>query len=225
MNVSFTDNTSTMWVSVEFKRARGEGRVIPSLILECEARTPIANARVELHHLKAELFQENEYLGEGSVEYKNIHTNGSSLEFRIPLRRSTLAYLVDRLSGPSVSLTMRFHGSLRVRTEDPPRYASSIPAGEWVFVQVGGNRMTELKIQIPRSEWFAHVLEPMGLGNYVFTEIVLPAGVLNPAFSAAVQCLQTAESHYVVGNDPEVFLSAARPSKAWMEHPRTSTTR
>jgi hypothetical protein len=60
VSVSFTDNTSTAWVSLEFTRARGGGRVNPSLILDCEARTPIANARVEHHHVKAELFQESE---------------------------------------------------------------------------------------------------------------------------------------------------------------------
>lgn len=206
MTVSFTDLGSTIWMTLEFKRATGRGKIAPSLVLEFEATTPIQDSRVQLHHLRGKLHFDSEYLGQGLVEFRTVASNGTRIEMQIPLAPASFGYITEKLTGATISMSLSFDGAMRIRHDSERAYASSPPRGEWTFLGIGGDRLTELKFQIARSDWFTYVLEPIAHDRYVFTEIRIPTGLLKSAFSAAAQCVLKAEGHLINGNDPEVFL-------------------
>jgi hypothetical protein len=207
MTVSFTDLSATIWMTLEFKGARGKGRVAPSLVLEFEATTQNQDCRVELHHLQGKLYSDFEYLGQGFIEFRTISSNGTRIEMQVPLAPALFGYINEKLTGDAtIGLTISFSGAMRIWHDLDRAYASSPPRGEWTFVGIGDNHQTGLKFQIARSDWFKYVLEPIGMDEYVFAEIKIPKGLLKSKFTAAAQSVLKAESHFVNGDDPEVFF-------------------
>lgn len=205
MSVSFTDMTSSVWMTVEYKRATGRGLIVPSIFFDLEASTPQPDAQVELHHLRGRLYQGSEYLGQGSVEYRPVST-GTSLEMQIPLALSVIDHISKGLTGANVDLSIRFDGVLRICSGSERAFVSSPEPGAWTFLGIGSSRSAELNIQIPRSDWFKNVVEPTSMNEYVFTEIRIPAGVLESSFRAAADSILKAERHFIAGDDPEVFF-------------------
>jgi hypothetical protein len=76
--------------------------------------------------------------------------------------------------------------------------------GEWVFQSFGQANQALLRFEVARSDWFTHVLEPIGAVEYVSTEILLPTG--DASLRAAVGKIREAESAYAMHDDPAVFL-------------------
>jgi hypothetical protein len=105
-----------------------------------------------------------------------------------------------------VDLKLMLSGWLHTRDDnsDGRRFVGDPQPGEWVFQNFGEGRTTELTFQVARSDWFTHVLQPIGTLEYISTEITLPTG--GSALRKALDRLDQAERAYVLGDDAAVFL-------------------
>ncbi len=74
----------------------------------------------------------------------------------------------------------------------------------WEFAWI---QQTPLSIYVPRSDWLKDVLEPIGVGNYVFSEIRVPKVPDRERSEKALKHLRDAEEQFRLGNDPGVFQS------------------
>lgn len=64
----------------------------------------------------------------------------------------------------------------------------------------------EVSLQVPRSEWFKRILEPIGSHEYLLTEIPLLKGGVGALLQASYRQLTEAERHFADGNDASVFF-------------------
>jgi hypothetical protein len=208
MSVAFTDLGATSWVEVSFVRASGRGKVVPQLLVALEARTTSENLHVEIHSLAGRLSYENETISESTVGFRPLSHWANQLDFPFFLTRDALGHINNGLKADTIELTIDFSGLMRVYHDSSTiiQYASSPPAGEWSFLPVGLNRMVQLRFQISRSDWFKHVLEPLGNDEYVLNEIRVPKGDVQKEWQSALDCLRQAEYQFTLGHDPEVFF-------------------
>ncbi len=203
--VSLGDST-TGWALLGADRVTGQGQVVPRLAFQMRARTPRERMQVEIHLLRAELTIGQECLGDGFLTGIPLAHGERYITLEIPVSRHALDYL-DRISLiERVDLELKLTGWLRGRddNEDGPRFVGGVQPGEWVFQHIGVARQTTLPFQVARSDWFTHVLQPIGTIEYISAEIALPTG--DAALRAAVDQIGEAERAYANGNDPAVFL-------------------
>jgi len=194
------------WVLLDADRVAGRGQVVPRLSFQMRARTPREHMQVELHLLRAELAVGGECLGYGFLTGIPLSHGERPIALEIPISRPALDYLERVSPAERVDLELRLTGWLRGRddNEDSHRFVGDPEPGEWVFQHFGEARQTLLPFEVARSDWFTHVLQPIGTVEYISTEISLPSG--DPALRAAVNQIQEAERAYASGNDPSVFL-------------------
>ncbi|MGB7686052.1 MAG: hypothetical protein WBL45_09765 [Solirubrobacterales bacterium] len=161
---------------------------------------------VQIHFMHGELMVGEERLGQGTLTGAHLAPTGYQFELEVPVSRAALECIDRVLTGGAIDVALRLSGWLRARdrNEDNPRYASQPQPGEWVFENFGQARDTQLRFQIPRSEWFSKVLEPIGTTEYICTEIAVPRA--DSDLRQAANHLKDAERALREGHDPQVFL-------------------
>jgi hypothetical protein len=194
------------WVLLDADRVTGRGTVAPCLCFQMRARAPRERMEAEIHLMRAELVIGLERLGEGFLTGVPLSHSERTITIEIPVSRPALDYLEAVSPAERVDLELRLTGWLRGRddNEDAQRFVGDPPAGEAVFQHFGEAQQTTLSFEVARSDWFTHVLQPIGTVQYVSTEIKLSD--TNPAVRAAVSQITEAERAYASGNDPAVFL-------------------
>jgi hypothetical protein len=186
----------------------GRGAVLPRLSFELVARTPREKMAVQIHHLHAQLEYANEVLGSGSVTGIWVSFSDSRFSIEIPISRQALAHIDDHTAGDRLDLHLSLSGWLHVRRDadlQESRMLSTPEPGEWGFVSVGRGSVTQLIVQVGRSDWLKQVLEPIGTLEYVLSEIALPKGAAGSSFSVPLSHLAEAERQYALGHDADVF--------------------
>lgn len=199
-------DTNKAWVLLDADRVTGQGTIAPRLCFQMRARTPRERMAVEIHLMRAELAIGQERLGEGFLTGIPLAHGERSITIDIPISRPALDYLEAVSPAERVDLELRLTGWLRGKdgNEDGRRFVGDPAPGEWVFQHFGEARQTTLPFEVARSDWFTHVLQPIGTVQYVSTEIKLTDA--DPALRAAVSQIAEAERAYSSGNDPAVFL-------------------
>jgi len=212
-HASLGDSTTT-WVTLRSGRVFGEGRIAPRLRFEVWARTPRERMEVELHVLQARLLAGGERLGDGLVAGQIVSWGETALDLHVPISHAAVDHMEERASGEYIDLSLELAGLLRGRDQnsDGPRLRSAPAVGEWTFQSFGRAATSTLTFQIPRSEWFGRVLQPIGNVNYVSTEIAIPRG--DAHLGAAVRHLDSAHQAYIQGDDPAVFSRCRAASEA-----------
>jgi hypothetical protein len=185
------------------------GRVSPRLLLVLYAQTPNDRTQVEFHDLRARVTFENELLGETRVAGSHITSYGTSVSLDVPTSHRLLGFVTDRLGASNtVALNVEWDGILKVLWEpnaSDQRFHGLPEPGVWTETAVDGANHKQY-VAIPRSEWYTHVVAPLGSVDIVFTEIAVPKGPLGDHWKAANLLLANAEQAYATGDDPAVFL-------------------
>jgi hypothetical protein len=199
-------DTRRAWVLLDADRVTGQGTVAPRLCFQMRARTLRERMEVEIHLMRAELVIGPERLGEGFLTGIPLAHGERPITIEIPVSRPALDYLEAVSPAERVDLELRLTGWLRGRddNEDAQRFVGDPASGEAVFQHFGEARQTTLPFEVARSDWFTHVLQPIGTARYISTEIRLSDA--DPALRAAVSQIAEAERAYANGNDPAVFL-------------------
>jgi hypothetical protein len=219
MDTTLGDSTTT-WALLRSGRVTGQGRVAPRLTFEMYLRTPRERMTCQIQIMRAELLAGNEVLGAGILTGLEVVHGEYVSSVEIPVTRAGLEHLAALTTGSQVDLRLRLSGWLRARddNEDAGRFAGSPEPGVWTFLGFGTARQTELQFQIPRSDWYERVLQPIGTTEYISTEIAIPAGdlILRPAANH----LAEAERAYAQGDDPGVFARCRAATEALPDAPK-----
>jgi hypothetical protein len=185
---------------------RAEGRVQPRLIFDFQGETKGTHVHAEIHALRVEVSSNGEYLGTGTQ--RNVVTDvfgyGSQVRIGVPITRAVIEYIDERLRGATdVQLRLEVQAYLRLRTETPAPLGQASPEpSPWHEVTVWP---IQAELTVPRSDWIARVVQPLGLDQYVFLEITIPPVPERGRWEQALAHLAEAEQHYREGNDPEVL--------------------
>jgi hypothetical protein len=203
--VSLGDATKG-WALLDAGRVTGRGQVVPRLCFEMRARTPRERMQVEIHLLRGELAVNGECLGDGFLTGIPLAHGERPISLEIAVSRAALDHLEAVSPAERVDLELRLTGWLHAcdDNDDGRGFVNDPQPGEWVFQHFGEARQTTLPFQVARSDWFTHVLQPIGTVEYISTEITLPMGA--PALQAAISQIKEAERAYANDNDPAVFL-------------------
>ena len=206
MQLTLGDSTS-IWARLDPEAVHGRGIVAPRLVFQFKGRCAREKMDVQIHFMHGELMVGEERLGQGTLTGAHLAPIECQLELEVPVSRAALEYIDRAVTGSAVDVALRLSGWLRARdlNEDGPNYASRPQSGEWVFENFGQARDTRLHFQIPRSEWFSKVLEPIGTIEYICTEIAIPRA--DSVLRQAANHLQNAERALREGHDAQVFLS------------------
>jgi hypothetical protein len=213
MEVTLGDGTTT-WVRLRAGRVTGRGRIMPRLVFELEARTPRERMRVDIQLMHARLVAAGEPMGEGFATGLVLGSMDTHIQIDVPITIHALDALDVALGGERIDLALELAGFLRARdeNEDNPQYASRPAPGEWTYEPFGRSRNVLLHFDVARSDWFKHVLEPIGTVEYVSTEIALPRG--DHALRASVNHLREAERAFREGDAPTVFARCRAATEA-----------
>jgi hypothetical protein len=205
VELTLGDSTRT-WARLDPEAVYGRGLVAPRLAFQFKGRTAREKMDVQIHFMHGELLIAEERLGQGTLTGAHLAPTEYQLELEIPVTRAALEYIDRALTGSAIDVALRLSGWLRARdlNEDNPSYTSQPQPGEWVFENFGQARDTQLRFQIPRSEWFSKVLEPIGTTEYICTEIAVPRA--DSDLRQAANHLMSAERALREGHDAQVFL-------------------
>lgn len=205
MQLTLGDSTRT-WARLDPEAVHGRGTVAPRLVFQFKARTAREKMEVQIHFMHGELLVGEERLGQGTLTGTHLAPTEYQLELEVPVSRAALEYIDRALTGSAIDVALRLSGWLRGRdrNEDGPGFASEPQPGEWVFENFGQATDTRLRFQIPRSEWFSKVLEPIGTTEYLCTEIAVPRA--DSDLRQAANHLKDAERALREGHDSQVFL-------------------
>ncbi len=210
-SIQLSDTAGRGWLDVRPGEVFARGHVRPRLHITLHAKTPREKRFVDIHVLRGLLLFENEQIAEGFVTGASLNYNERPLSLELPISREALQYVTDRVVGDRIDFILELSGWMEVRREvtaDDPTYTAEYPTpGERGFITVGGGGRGQVRFQVPRSEWFTQVLDPVGTLSYVVTEIPLPKGTLTTTFQPVLNHLRAAEQAYATGNDPSVFLN------------------
>lgn len=198
----------TIWVEVQRDHVRGEGTVVPRVIVDLRLRTPRERVRVRVDRLHARLSVSGQFLAaadwHGADEFSH-YKSSAALEFL--LSREAWAFLADvRPVGDSVVLEVALSGQMYVWHDiDDAEEAHAWPRPkrqEWTRLAIDD---TDLRIFVPRSEWLSRVVEPVNRTEFLVYELETKVADATPGLRKALGHLQRARRHYVEGHDAEAL--------------------
>ena len=201
--IDLKDQQRTL-VQLRLDSVSGQGRLQPRLILDFQAETKGTDLHAEVHALRVEVTSNGEYLGTGSARkvVSDVWSWDTQLRVEVPINRAVIDF-VDQHPDSTVQLMLEMQAFLRLRTEPMalPGQVSPEP-GPWREVTTWPAQM---QVPIPRSEWVARVVQPLGVEQFVFLEVAIPPATDRARWEKALSHLAEAEQHYREGNDPEVL--------------------
>ncbi|MDQ6949709.1 MAG: hypothetical protein M3256_26560 [Actinomycetota bacterium] len=196
------------WIEIDLAGIAGRGRVVPRLIFSLTMRTPNERSEAELHDVRIQLLVADELVGEGRVIGERAASFGNSCQIEVEVSRKALGYVTERLGTQSaIDLTLRWYGLLRVRWQpgtSDSRSAADPEPGEWTLLHLA-DRQHECHLRIPRSDWFNNVLQPIGDGDVLHLEVMIPRGLEARHWTKTLDRLAEAEKCYALGDDAGVF--------------------
>ena len=198
---------SRSWASVEFTNIGAVGRLAPVLMLWVDLKSPTERIETELHHLVTKVMFENEVIGKGTIIGKYTSWHGISGQIEIPTTQRMLQFVTSRLSNNSdVPLKIFFDGLIQVKwnpNDTDAKMAGDPEPGEVKQYEIHGSMPSSYNI--PRSDWYNKVIQPIGDDNYLYFEVAIPKRDTATQWNRALTHLQDAEKVFALGDDAGVF--------------------
>ncbi|WP_194924128.1 hypothetical protein [Catenulispora pinisilvae] len=183
-----------------------KGGPLPRISLFVEARLKDAQFKTEIIQLSFDAYLGDVLVGQGAVgPVTYLTTDGQQVEAAFTCPRSALPLFLDPPPG-RVELKLRFSGLLRYQHEFTGARAEGLEAaGVWHQWPISNNLVHELTVSIARSDWYELVVAPLKLGGYLIASLNLPDPTEVPAWTAALDHLESARRALTTGDAPAVF--------------------
>lgn len=213
--VSFYLTTNDQ-LSLTCQRVSGQGRVVPRLALEIEARylpdpRQSEPREMEVRTLHADLLVNGELIGRGEMHAAvppiSAHNDGH-LHIEVPISAAATRFVDETTRGDDVRLVVTLHAAIRYRR--PAQSVGDGAGGQRIegpgpWQDMPSTGIPSLEVDIPRGEWVRKVLEPIGTDRYVWMEFAIPPAPAGERWMAALEHLSKAEARYHQGDDADVL--------------------
>jgi hypothetical protein len=181
---------------------------LPQVVVPLEARVMERGIEVEILRLAFDLKIRNTLVGQGEIgPYTYLRTDANYLPATAACPQPALSYLINPEPPQGrITLTLLFRGLLRYRHSYQQGDGNAQGLGEpdaWHIESIGDQGLTDLDVQVARSDWYEQVVEKLGMGSYLVTPLYLPYGVAS--WQATLGHLDEALRALVQGNPPGVF--------------------
>jgi hypothetical protein len=184
------------------------GGPLPQVTMPLEARIAERDIEVEILRLAFELKIRNTLVGQGEIgPYSYLRTDPNYLPTTATIPQSALPHLITPEPPQGrITLTLVFKGLLRYRHGYQKEDARAQGLGDpdvWHIESLGDQGLSELDVQVARSDWYEQVVEKLGIGSYLITPLYLPYGI--EMWQATLRHLDEALRALVEGSPPGVF--------------------
>jgi hypothetical protein len=184
------------------------GGPVPQITIPLEARVTDRDIEIEILRLAFDLKIGRTLVGQGEVgPCSYLRTDPTYLQATATCPQVALSQLINPEPPQGrITLTLGFRGLLRYRHSFPEgdgRAQGLAEPGTWHIEPVSAQGLTELDVQVARSDWYEQVIEQLGTGSYLITPLYLPYGVEN--WKPALKHMNEALRALVQGNPPGVF--------------------
>jgi hypothetical protein len=165
------------------------GGPVPQITIPLEARITDRGISVEILRLGFNLKIGNTLVGQGEIgPYAYLGTEPTYLPVTATCPQSALSHLLNPEPPQGrITLTIALRGLLRYRhsftePDDALNVLSDMGFGLgdpdiWHVASIGGQGLTELDVQVARSDWYEQVVQQLGVGSYLIAPLYLPYGV------------------------------------------------
>jgi hypothetical protein len=180
---------------------------LSQITIPLEARVTERGIEIEILRLAFDLKMGNKLVGQGEIgPYSYLHTNPNYLAATATCTQPALPHLINPDPQGRITLTLVLRGLLRYRHSFPQGDGRAQGLGEpdtWHIETISAQGLTELGVQLARSDWYEQVVEKLGVGGYLITPLYLPYGL--EAWQATLGHMNDALRALVQGNPPGVF--------------------
>lgn len=222
--------TTNDQLRLTYQSVSGQGRVLPRLAFEIQARFLPDSRRpepreVEVRSLQADAYVGGELVGRG--EMRGVvppisELNDGHLHVEVLISPAAIRFVDETARGDDLGLRLVLQGLLRYRRRaewvgDGAGGQAREGPGPWEDATISG--IPTMELEIPRSEWVRKVLEPIGTHRYVWMELAIPPPPAEERWREAWEHLSKAEARYHEGHDADVLrccwdaLEALSPSR------------
>jgi hypothetical protein len=184
------------------------GGPLPQVTVPLEARVMERDIEIEILRLAFDLKIGNTLIGQGEIgPYSYLRTTENYLPATATCPQAGLPHLINLVPAQGrLTLTLSFRGLLRYRHSYQAGDGHTQGLGEadtWHIEPIGDSGISELDVQVARSDWYEQVVEKLGIGSYLVTPLYLPYGV--KTWEASLKHMSDALRELVQGNPPGVF--------------------
>ena len=183
---------------------------LPQITVPLEARVTDRDIEVEILHLAFDMKIRDVLVGQGELgPYSYLRTDPTYLQATATCPQAALPHLVNpEPTQGRLTLTLVFRGLLRYRHNYPQGDARGQGLSEfdtWHIEIIGNQGLTELDIQVARSDWYEQVVDKLGVGSCLVTPLYLPYSV--KTWQKTLGHMDEALRGLVQGNPPGVFTA------------------
>jgi len=192
--------------TIEAERAYGAGPELPRLHVVLQGKTPSDAMVCDELHLHGSLKLGPRVLGVGSVSRANLGSVQQLIEVVVPLGPPAMGALIAHPVPDTVELALDFSGTMTAHhTGEKPVLGFHLPmeAHERRTVPV---QINDLRLQIPRSDWYVKVLQPTGIAEYILMEVRVPLGDIGQKQRKAATLVAEADRCLASGDAPGAFF-------------------
>jgi hypothetical protein len=184
------------------------GGPLPQITIPLEARVTDRDIEIEILRLAFDLKIGRTLVGQGEIgPISYLRTDPSYIPITATCPQAALSHLINPEPPQGrITLTLAFRGLLRYRHNFPEgdgRAQGLAEPGTWHVETVNAQGLTELEVQVARSDWYEQVVERLGVGSYLIAPLPLPYGVAS--WDSTLKHMDEALRALVQGNPPGVF--------------------
>ncbi|HLI50727.1 MAG TPA: hypothetical protein VKU87_02960 [Thermomicrobiaceae bacterium] len=184
------------------------GGPLPQITIPLEARVTDRDIEIEILRLAFDLKIGNTLVGQGEFgPYSYLRTDPTYLQAAATCPQAALSQLTNPQPPQGrITLTLAFRGLLRYRHRFPQGDGRAQGLGEpdtWHIETIGNQSLVDLDVQVAQSDWYEQVVERLGVGSYLVTQLYLPYSVTS--WEPTLKHINDALRAIVQGNPPAVF--------------------
>jgi hypothetical protein len=184
------------------------GGPLPQITIPLEVRLAEQGIDIEILRFTFDLKLGNTLVGQGEIgPITRLSTRDRYFTATATCPRDALPYLFNP-SPPEGRLTLGLElgGLVRYRHTYSQGDGQGDGLGDpddWHVEAIGEQSAHRLEVQIARSDWYEHVVTPLGIGSYLVTPLYLPFGVAS--WQTSLKHLDEAGRALTAGDPPAVF--------------------
>ncbi len=188
-------NQTTGILRVTFEQIRGDGRVIPVIIVVAQMATLVEEVRVIPFHMTAKLQLGNDVIGQGGLRRcgREIRVYPSQVEFELQTTQRAINFVNEQFREDYLNFSLIFD-LLVQHTNDKTNQNRIIKTAD-----------SGLSFRVSRLDWLKQVLEPIKYADFTLIELPVPQVPNREQWTKALNHIDEAEAQYRTGNDPGVF--------------------